>query len=125
LLCARLMGWRALCITGPGRDLGLYEFGAAAHLLVQVAVSRGRSVFAFTRPGDRTAQAFARSLGAASAGRRTRSRRVPRMRPYALPDVASRPPLALRAVRKGARVDCAGIRLSAIPGVACRLLRAE
>jgi propanol-preferring alcohol dehydrogenase len=63
LLCAGLIGWRSLVIAGDGRNLGLYGFGAAAHILAQVAKWQGRSVFAFTRPGDVASQAFARSLG--------------------------------------------------------------
>ena len=69
LLCAGLIGWRSLVIAGEGKRLGLYGFGAAAHILAQVARWQGRSVFAFTRPGDTATQAFARSLGASWAGR--------------------------------------------------------
>jgi propanol-preferring alcohol dehydrogenase len=125
LLCAGLIGWRALGIAGDGHRLGLYGFGAAAHILTQVAVWQGRAVSAFTRPGDTTTQAFARSLGADWAGG---SDEAP---PQALdaaiifaPDGALLP-LALKAVRKGGRVVCAGIHMSDIPTFAYSLLWGE
>jgi alcohol dehydrogenase, propanol-preferring len=115
LLCAGLIGWRALGIAGDGKRLGLYGFGAAAHILAQVAKWQDRSVFAFTRPGDLATQAFARSLGATWAGGSDE------MPPQAL-DAAiifatagDLVPLALKAVRKGGRVVCAGIHMSDIP----------
>jgi len=115
LLCAGLIGWRALGIAGDGKRLGLYGFGAAAHILAQVAKWQDRSVFAFTRPGDLATQAFARSLGATWAGGSDE------MPPQAL-DAAiifatagNLVPLALKAVRKGGRVVCAGIHMSDIP----------
>jgi propanol-preferring alcohol dehydrogenase len=115
LLCAGLIGWRSLMIAGTGKNLGLYGFGAAAHIVAQVAKWQGRSVSAFTRPGDTAAQDFARSLGVAWAGG---SDEIP---PEALDAaiifaaVGELVPLALRAVRKGGRVVCAGIHMSDIP----------
>lgn len=125
LLCAGLIGWRSLVIAGPGKRLGLYGFGAAAHILAQVAAWQGRSVFAFTRPGDAASQAFARQLGAAWAGG---SDELP---PQALDSaiifapVGALVPLALKAVRKGGRVVCAGIHMSDLPGMPYRLLWEE
>jgi len=125
LLCAGLIGWRSLVIAGEGRRLGLYGFGAAAHILAQVAVWQGRSVYAFTKPGDLKTQAFARSLGATWAGG---SDEAP---PHAL-DAAiifavlgDLVPAALKAVRKGGRVVCAGIHMSDIPGFPYALLWEE
>lgn len=125
LLCAGLIGWRALTIAGDGMAIGLYGFGAAAHILAQVARWQGRSVFAFTRPGDRATQEFAYSLGAVWAGG---SDELP---PQAL-DAAiifaaagDLVPLALKAVRKGARVVCAGIHMSDIPRFPYSLLWEE
>jgi propanol-preferring alcohol dehydrogenase len=115
LLCAGLIGWRSLQIAGDGEKLGLYGFGAAAHIIAQVASWQGREVFAFTRKGDDAAQAFARKLGACWAGS---SEDIP---PAALDcaiiyaPVGALVPLALRAVRKGGRVVCAGIHMSDIP----------
>lgn len=125
LMCAGLIGWRALNIAGDGHNLGLYGFGAAAHILAQVAKWQGRAVFAFTRPGDTASQTFARSLGATWAGGSDE------MPPQALDaaiifaPLGSLVPLALRAVRKGARVVCAGIHMSDIPSFAYRLLWQE
>jgi propanol-preferring alcohol dehydrogenase len=125
LLCAGLIGWRSLKIAGPGRNLGLFGFGAAAHILAQVAARQGRSVFAFTRPGDGAAQAFARSLGAAWAGGSDES--PPRELDAAIifAAVGELVPAALRAVRKGGRVVCAGIHMSPIPSFPYRLLWGE
>ena len=115
LLCAGLIGWRSLTIAGEGKNLGLYGFGAAAHILAQVARWQGRSVYAFTRPGDVSTQHFARSLGAAWAGGSDE------MPPQALDaaiifaTLGDLVPAALRAVRKGGRVVCAGIHMSDIP----------
>ncbi len=125
LLCAGLIGWRALTIAGDGKAIGLYGFGAAAHILAQVAKWQGRSVFAFTRPGDRATQDFAYSLGAVWAGG---SDELP---PQALDAaiifaaVGDLVPLALKAVRKGARVVCAGIHMSDIPRFPYSLLWEE
>ena len=115
LLCAGLIGWRALTIAGDARNLGLYGFGAAAHILAQVAQWQSRSVFAFTRPGDHKAQDFARSLGASWAGG---SDETPPQRLDAaiiFATVGALVPAALKAVRKGGRVVCAGIHMSDIP----------
>lgn len=126
LLCAGLIGWRALRAAGEdARVLGLYGFGAAAHLIAQVAVAQGRTVYAFTRPGDAAAQEFARSLGVAWAGG---SDEPP---PQALDGAilfapaGELVPQALRAVRKGGAVVCGGIHMSDIPSFPYRLLWGE
>jgi propanol-preferring alcohol dehydrogenase len=125
LLCAGLIGYRALVMAGDGERIGFYGFGAAAHILVQVARFEGRSVYAFTRPGDEEGQVFARSLGAVWAG-----------------GAGDRPPdeldaaiifapagalvvSALRAVRKGGTVVCAGIHMSDIPSFPYEFLWGE
>lgn len=125
LLCAGLIGHRAHRMAGSGKRLGLYGFGAAAHILIQVARHQGQEVFAFTRAGDTQAQDFALSLGASWAGD---SETLP---PKALdaaiifaPDGAL-VPLALKAVRKGGRVVCAGIHMSEIPAFSYDLLWEE
>ncbi len=125
LLCAGLIGWRSLKIAGEGKKLGLYGFGAAAHIVAQIARWQGRTVYAFTRPGDAATQAFARSLGAVWAGGSDE------MPPDAL-DAAiifatagELVPAALRALRKGGRVVCAGIHMSDIPAFPYGLLWEE
>nr|WP_315430650.1 zinc-dependent alcohol dehydrogenase family protein [uncultured Albidiferax sp.] len=125
LLCAGLIGWRALAKAGEGKNLGLYGFGAAAHVLAQVARWQGRSVFAFTRPGDLTTQTFARSLGATWAG--GSDEMPPQQLDAAIifATVGDLVPLALKAVRKGGRVVCAGIHMSDIPSFPYRLLWEE
>jgi alcohol dehydrogenase, propanol-preferring len=115
LLCAGLIGWRSLVIAGAGKRLGLYGFGAAAHIVAQVAKWQGRSVFAFTRPGDVAAQDFARSLGAAWAGGSDEMPPEPLDAAIIFASVGDLVPLALKAVRKGGRVVCAGIHMSDIP----------
>ncbi len=115
LLCAGLIGWRALVIAGEGKALGLYGFGAAAHILTQVAIGQGRRVFAFTRPGDLATQAFARSIGAHWAGGSDEAPPHPLDAAILFASVGGLVPLALRAVRKGGRVVCAGIHMSDIP----------
>jgi propanol-preferring alcohol dehydrogenase len=125
LLCAGLIGWRALKIAGEGQNLGLYGFGAAAHILAQVLKLQGRSVHAFTRPGDHATQDFARSLGAIWAGG---SDTLPTQRLDAaiiFATVGELVPLALKAVRKGGRVVCAGIHMSDIPRFPYSLLWEE
>jgi len=115
LLCAGLIGYRALCMCGSAPRLGLYGFGAAAHILAQVAKWQGRRVFAFTRPGDQTAQSFARELGAAWAG--GSEEKPPEELDAAIvfaPDGAL-VPLALRALARGGTVVCGGIHMSDIP----------
>jgi propanol-preferring alcohol dehydrogenase len=125
LLCAGLIGWRALVMAGEGKRLGLYGFGAAAHILAQVAAWQGRSVYAFTRTGDLASQAFARSLGAVWAG--SADERPPQELDAAIlfAPVGALVPLALQAVRKGGRVVCAGIHMSDIPSFPYRLLWQE
>jgi len=125
LLCAGLIGWRSLVIAGEGKKLGLYGFGAAAHILAQVAAWQGRSVFAFTRPGDTVGQAFARSLGAMWAGGSDELPPEPLDAAIIFATVGELVPMALTAVRKGGRVVCAGIHMSDIPSFPYRLLWEE
>jgi len=125
LLCAGMIGWRALKIAGPGRNLGLYGFGAAAHILAQVAQAQGRSVFAFTRPGDTATEEFARTLGAVWAGASDRPPPEPLDLAIIFAPVGELVPAALRAVRKGGRVVCAGIHMSDIPRFPYSLLWEE
>ncbi|WP_082545443.1 MULTISPECIES: zinc-dependent alcohol dehydrogenase family protein [unclassified Sphingomonas] len=115
LLCAGLIGWRALRLAGEGKRIGLYGFGAAAHLLAQVAIGQARDVYAFTRPGDDRGQSFARSLGCAWAG--GSDEMPPALLDAALifAPVGALVPLALKAVTKGGRVVCAGIHMTDIP----------
>ena len=115
LLCAGLIGFRALKIAGGGDRIGLYGFGAAAHIIAQVAVWQGREVFAFTRDGDSETQAFARSLGCVWAG--GSSEVAPEKLDAAIifAPAGSLVPQALKQVRKGGRVVCAGIHMSDIP----------
>jgi len=125
LLCAGLIGWRSLRLAGDGKKIGLYGFGAAAHIIAQVARWQGRDVFAFTRAGDETAQAFARKLGACWAG--SSEEKPPDELDCAViyAPVGALVPAALRAVRKGGRVVCAGIYMSDIPGFPYSLLWEE
>ena len=125
LLCAGLIGWRALCRTGQARTLGIYGFGAAAHLLTQVARHQGRRVFAFTRTGDLAAQAFARSQGAAWAGDAGAPAPGPLDAAIIFAPAGDLVPVALKAVRKGGRVVCGGIHMSDIPAFPYRLLWEE
>jgi propanol-preferring alcohol dehydrogenase len=115
LLCAGLIGYRSLRMTGDARRLGFYGFGAAAHILIQVARYQGKEVFAFTRNGDTRGQDFARSLGAVWAG--ASEDRPPAELDAAIifAPVGNLVPTALRAVRKGGIVVCAGIHMSDIP----------
>jgi alcohol dehydrogenase, propanol-preferring len=115
LLCAGLIGWRSYRMAGEGSALGLYGFGAAAHILAQVAVWQGRRIHAFTRPGDAAAQAFARSLGAAWAGGADEMPPEPLDAAIIFAPVGALVPLALKAVKKGGRVVCGGIHMSDIP----------
>ena len=125
LLCAGLIGWRSLVIAGEGKKLGLYGFGAAAHIVAQVAKWQGRIVFAFTKPGDLATQAFARSLGAAWAGGSDEMPPEPLDAAIIFATVGDLVPLALKAVRKGGRVVCAGIHMSDIPSFPYQLLWEE
>jgi alcohol dehydrogenase, propanol-preferring len=125
LLCAGLIGWRSLAIAGPANRLGLYGFGAAAHIVAQVARWQGRSVFAFTRPGDLASQAFARRVGATWAGGSDEPPPEPLDAAIIYATLGDLVPLALAAVRKGGRVVCAGIHMSDIPAFPYRLLWEE
>jgi propanol-preferring alcohol dehydrogenase len=125
LLCAGLIGYRAYRAAGPGRRLGLYGFGAAAHLLAQVARAEGRDVFAFTRPEDAASQAFARTLGAVWAGGSDQAPPEPLDAAILFAPVGALVPAALAAVRPGGRVVCAGIHMSDVPAFPYRLLCGE
>lgn len=116
LLCAGLIGWRALRLAGEAPVIGLYGFGAAAHILAQIAVWQGRRVHAFTKPGDDGGQDFARSLGCSWAGGSDEA--PPEQLDAALifAPAGNLVPRALKAVRKGGKVVCAGIHMSDIPG---------
>lgn len=115
LLCAGLIGWRALRLAGPAGVIGLYGFGAAAHILAQVARHQRRTVYAFTRDGDTAGQDFARSLGCAWAGGSSENPPAPLDAALIFAPAGELVPRALRAVRKGGRVICAGIHMSDIP----------
>jgi propanol-preferring alcohol dehydrogenase len=115
LLCAGLIGWRSLGKTGTGKRLGLYGFGASAHIVAQVAAWQGRSVYAFTKTGDETTQTFARSLGAVWAGGSDEMPPEPLDAAIIFATVGELVPRALHAVRKGGIVVCAGIHMSDIP----------
>jgi propanol-preferring alcohol dehydrogenase len=125
LLCAGLIGYRALSAAGDATRLGVYGFGAAAHIVAQVARAEGRRVFAFTRPGDARAQRFARELGAEWAG--DSSQRPPEELDAAIifAPVGALVPAALAAVAKGGTVVCAGIHMSDIPSFPYHLLWGE
>ncbi len=125
LLCAGLIGWRSLVMAGEAKRIGLYGFGAAAHIIAQVARWQGRSVYAFTRPGDKAAQDFARSLGAVWAGDSDKASPVPLDAAIIFATVGALVPLALKAIRKGGTVVCAGIHMSDIPGFPYNLLWEE
>ncbi len=125
LLCAGLIGYRAYRAAGDGENLGLYGFGAAAHLLTQVARSEGRRVFAFARAGDEAGQAFARECGAVWAGSSEEAPPEPLDAAILFAPVGSLVPAALAAVRKAGRVICAGIHMSDIPSFPYRLLWGE
>jgi propanol-preferring alcohol dehydrogenase len=125
LLCAGLIGFRALRMTGESGRLGFYGFGSAAHIVTQVARAEGREVFAFTRPGDDASQAFARELGAAWAGSTEEAAPVALDAAILFAPAGELVPLALRAVRKGGIVVCAGIHMSDIPSFPYRILWEE
>ncbi|MFT8420463.1 MAG: zinc-dependent alcohol dehydrogenase family protein [Gluconacetobacter sp.] len=126
LLCAGLIGWRSLVMAGEdARTLGLYGFGAAAHIIAQVAIWQGRQVYGFTRPGDRKTQDFARGLGAVWAGGSDEQPPEPLDAAIIFAPVGALVPAALRAVRKGGRVVCAGIHMSEIPAFSYDLLWEE
>jgi len=125
LLCAGLIGWRSLVAAGDGKAIGLYGFGAAAHVITQVCRWQGRKVFAFTRADDLAAQAFARSLGAVWAGGSEDA--PPELLDAAIifAPVGALIPAALKAVKKGGRVVCGGIYMSDIPSFPYRILWEE
>ena len=125
LMCAGFIGWRSLKAAGEGRAIGIYGFGAAAHIIAQVCRWQGRRVFAFTRPGDLDSQKFALSLGAEWAG--GSDEKPPELLDAAIlfAPVGALVPAALAAVRKGGRVVCGGIHMSDIPAFPYRLLWEE
>jgi propanol-preferring alcohol dehydrogenase len=125
LLCAGLIGYRALRFTGEAERLGLYGFGASAHLVAQVARAQGRRVFAFTRPGDRAGQEHARALGADWAGDSTSTPPEELDAAIIFAPVGALVPVALRALAKGGVVVCAGIHMSDIPSFPYELLWGE
>jgi propanol-preferring alcohol dehydrogenase len=125
LLCAGLIGYRSLRLAGDGEALGLYGFGASAHIVCQVAASQGRRVFAGTRAGDDETQAFARSLGAVWAGDALAGPPEELDAVIVFAPVGDLVPAALRHVRKGGRVVCAGIHMSDIPSFPYELLWGE
>jgi propanol-preferring alcohol dehydrogenase len=125
LLCAGLIGYRSLVMAGDARRLGLYGFGAAAHIIVQVARHQGRQVFAFTKPGDTAGQEFARSLGAAWAGGSDQTPPEELNAAILFAPVGNLVPQALRVVARGGTVVCAGIHMSDIPSFPYHLLWGE
>jgi propanol-preferring alcohol dehydrogenase len=125
LLCAGLIGYRSLGMAGEARRLGLYGFGAAAHIVIQVARHQGRRVFAFTRPGDREAREFALSLGAEWAGTSGDAPPEPLDAAILFAPAGELVPAALRAVDRGGIVVCAGIHMSDIPSFPYRILWEE
>ena len=125
LMCAGLIGYRSLVKAGDARRLGLYGFGAAAHLVAQVARWQGREIYAFTRPGDEDAQAFARDLGAVWAGGSDERPPVELDAAILFAPVGALVPLALRAVARGGTVVCGGIHMSDIPSFPYELLWQE
>ena len=125
LLCAGLIGYRSLRLAGEAERLGLYGFGAAAHIVIQLARHEGRQVFAFTRPGDQEAQDFALSLGASWAGASGTTPPAPLDAAILFAPAGELVPMALAAVDRGGVVVCAGIHMSDIPSFPYRLLWEE
>jgi propanol-preferring alcohol dehydrogenase len=125
LLCAGLIGYRAYRMAGEGRRLGIYGFGAAGHLVAQVALAQGRQVYAFCRPGDLSSQALARQLGAAWAGGSDEAPPEGLDAALIFAPVGALVPAALEAVVRGGTVVCAGIHMSDIPSFPYRLLWGE
>ena len=125
LLCAGLIGYRSLMMTGDAERVGFYGFGAAAHITIQVARYQGRQVFAFTRSGDTQGQQFARDLGAVWAGSAEEVPPEPLDAAIIFAPVGSLVPVALKAVAKGGVVVCAGIHMSDIPSFAYEILWGE
>lgn len=125
LLCAGLIGYRSLRMAGTGQRIGIYGFGAAAHIVTQVAVWQGRQVYAFTRPGDQAGQAFALRMGACWAGGAFDAPPQELDSAIIFAPAGELVPAALRAVRKGGRVICGGIHMSPIPSFSYDLLWGE
>jgi propanol-preferring alcohol dehydrogenase len=125
LMCAGLIGWRSLAFAGEGQRLGIYGFGAAGHIIAQVARWQGRRLFAFTRAGDHAAQDLARSLGVEWAGASDETPPEPLDAAVIYAPVGDLVPAALRAVTKGAPVVCAGIHMSDIPSFPYEILWGE
>ena len=125
LLCAGLIGYRALKMAGYAHRIGVYGFGAAAHIVAQVAAFQGRELYAFTRPGDSGAQDFARKLGCRWAGDSTARAPEPLDAALLFAPVGALVPLALASTRKGGTVVCAGIHMSDIPSFPYSLLWGE
>ena len=125
LLCAGLIGWRAWKAAGAGTALGIFGFGAAAHIVAQVARARGQSVFAFVRPGDTKAQAFAHHMGAVWAGPSGSPPPEPLDAAIIFAPVGALVPEALKAVRPGGTVVCGGIHMSDIPSFPYAILWGE
>jgi propanol-preferring alcohol dehydrogenase len=125
LLCAGLIGYRSLVAAGDARRLGIYGFGAAAHIVCQVAVWQGREVFAFTRPGDNSAQDFARKLGALWVGGSNTLPPQPLDAAILFAPIGALVPQALRATAKGGTVVCAGIHMTEIPAFPYEILWGE
>lgn len=125
LLCAGLIGYRAYRMASDARRLGLYGFGAAAHIIAQVAVHQGREVYAFVTPGDASAAEFAGSIGAAWAGWSTEAPPAPLDAAIIFAPVGALVPEALSRIRPGGTVVCAGIHMSDIPSFAYKLLWEE
>jgi propanol-preferring alcohol dehydrogenase len=125
LMCAGLIGYRSLRLAGDARSIGIYGFGAAAHIVAQVIRHQGRRLFAFTRPGDRAAQDFARGLGAEWAGDSTMPPPEPLDAALIFAPVGALVPAALAATKKGGAVVCGGIHMSDIPSFPYRILWEE
>lgn len=125
LLCAGLIGWRALTMAGSARTLGLYGFGAAGHLVAQVALQQGRRVYAFTRPGDAAAQGLARSLGVHWAGGSDEAPPTPTDGALIFAPVGALVPAALAHSEPGSTIVCAGIHMSDLPAMPYSLLWKE
>jgi propanol-preferring alcohol dehydrogenase len=125
LLCAGLIGYRSLRLAGSAERLGIYGFGAAAHIVAQVAAAQGRRVYAFTRPGDSQAQHFAAGLGVEWAGDSDQDPPAPLDAAIIFAPVGALVPAALRAVIKGGTVVCGGIHMSDIPSFPYRFLWGE
>ncbi|MFS8181245.1 zinc-dependent alcohol dehydrogenase family protein [Pseudovibrio denitrificans] len=125
LLCAGLIGWRSLKKAGEGRTIGIYGFGAAAHIIAQICIWQGREVYAFTRSGDTQAQDFARELGATWAGSSEEDPPTKLDAAIIFAPVGALVPAALKALRKGGRIVCGGIHMSDIPQMPYSLLWEE